>query len=389
MSKKIAVIGGSYLQRPLIEEILRQGHTPIVFSWTEDASLNKDVKYYCISVTEHDKIAEYCRKESVSAVVSIASDLTAISAAYVSELLGCVTTPYRTICETTDKYKMRERTKNIKIKSPKYMKITNIDQAMFIDMDFPLIIKPTDRSGSRGVTLVRDPSRLIESIERALSCSFTRSVIIESFIDGIEYSVETLTYNGIHQIIAITEKFTTGEPFFVELGHFQPTNINLKKQKEISGVCQEVLDVLGIKYGASHIELKIRPNGEIFLIEVGPRMGGDMIGSDLTYLSTGYNYLKNTINVSLGIEPESIDNEAHKTGVGICFILVDNDSIVSSVTEKKHDELVKIIKQGYNLKPGDKLVSVNDSSTRNGYIIYESSSFLNFNYFLEIDFCDK
>jgi len=385
MNKKIAVIGGSYLQRPLIEEIIEQGHTPIVFSWIDDEKLNHDVKFYNISVTDHDQIVKYCKKESVSAVVSIASDLTALSTAYVAEQLGCITTPYKTICQIVDKYKMREALKYSNIKYPKYVRLNNISQEDFIDIDFPMIVKPTDRSGSRGVTLVRDKSKFIEAVQRALSCSFTHNIIIESFIEGLEYSIETLTYCGSHQIIAITEKITTGEPFFVELGHFQPTSLTIEVKEKIHMICETILNDLKIQYGASHIELKIQPNGDIFLIEVGPRMGGDMIGSNLTYLSTGYNYLKNVIDISLGKEPEIFKNQKQITGIGICFIHVEKKSIINRIREK-HENTVNIVKKEYNIKSGDSLNSVNESSNRYGYIIYKNSNFLDFNHFLEIEF---
>ncbi|MEI7503509.1 MAG: ATP-grasp domain-containing protein, partial [Paludibacter sp.] len=95
------------------------------------------------------------------------------------------------------------------------------------DFHFPLIIKPTDRSGSRGVKKVLDIFDVKEAVERAKIESFTNQAIIEEYITGSEVSVETISWQGTHYILAITDKVTTGEPYFVELEHHQPSKLNI------------------------------------------------------------------------------------------------------------------------------------------------------------------
>ena len=115
--------------------------------------------------------------------------------------------------------------------------------------------------------------------------------------------------------MAVTDKITTGAPFFVELEHHQPSLLSESLQNEIRKIVLESLTALHIQYGASHSELKITDDGQIFIIEIGARMGGDFIGSDLVQLSTGYDFLAATIKVSLGIFDKPIMNESHCSGV--------------------------------------------------------------------------
>jgi biotin carboxylase len=103
--------------------------------------------------------------------------------------------------------------------------------------------------------------------------------------------------------LAFTKKYTTGSPNYIEIGHVQPTDISDRRPKKIISVIFRALDALDIQYGASHTEFKILNNGEVGIIEIGARMGGDCIGTDLVQISTGYDYVKMTIDVALGKEP--------------------------------------------------------------------------------------
>ena len=133
----------------------------------------------------------------------------------------------------------------------------------------------------------------------AKSFSLNKKVIIESYIEGDEVSVETLSYKGNHQVIVVTDKVTTGSPHFVELEHHQPSNLSSNILKSIEIETINALKSIGITNGSSHIEAKINSNGEVFIIEIGSRMGGDFIGSHLVENSTGVDYLKQTIDIAI------------------------------------------------------------------------------------------
>ena len=208
------------------------------------------------------------------------------------------------------------------------------------------------------------------AVERACSESFTHTAIIEEYIGGREVSVESISFDGCHYVLAVTDKITTGAPFFVELEHHQPSLLSESLQNEIRKIVLESLTALHIQYGASHSELKITDDGQIFIIEIGARMGGDFIGSDLVQLSTGYDFLAATIKVSLGIFDKPIMNESHCSGV--YFLSKETEYLRNVIMNaSKYPEIVRADITDENLK------NIECSSDRSGYLIYQSDKRFN------------
>lgn len=187
--------------------------------------------------------------------------------------------------------------------------------------------------------------------------------MIEEFAEGDEFSVECISYEGKHTLLAITRKFNTGSPSFIEKGHLEPAFPDDKEtERKIQDVVFHALDSLEVRYGASHTELKVDSNGVIRLIETGARMGGDMIGSSLVQLSTGVDFVKAVIDIALGEEPE-IDRGTPKT-VAIRYIFNNSDIDTFRKIEQEHPEY--IVEATDISIPDSKII---DSSSRCGYYI--------------------
>lgn len=168
---------------------------------------------------------------------------------------------------------------------------------------FPVIVKPTDRSGSRAITKVYTQEDLERAITQAAEQSFENRAIVEEYIEGAEYSVETISYKGEHTCLAVTKKFTTGSPHYIETGHLQPAPVSEEMYGKIQDTVFRALDALEIRNGAGHSELRIDKAGNIRIIEIGSRMGGDCIGSDLVPLSTGQDFVAMAVDTAAGKPP--------------------------------------------------------------------------------------
>lgn len=304
-NKKLAIIGASYLQEPLIQKAKSMGIETHVFAWkTNDVGEKSADYFYPISIIEKEQILEKCKEIEIDGICSIASDLASITVNYVANEMCLIGNSIESSLFSTNKVLMRDAFIKNNDPSPKYQHVdlnTNLDN---LDFSYPIIVKPTDRSGSRSIYKLDSSDKLKDSIVDAINSSFEKKAIIEEYAEGKEYSVEYISYKGKHYFIALTEKFTTGAPHFIETGHKQPAIVCEDILEKIKRVVNHALTSLKIEYGASHSEVKVDNNGIVKIIEIGGRMGGDMIGSDLVYLSTGYDFVKAVIDISLGNEPE-------------------------------------------------------------------------------------
>ena len=298
---KIAVIGASYLQRPLVSVAKELGLEVICFSWSEGAVCAEIAdKFYPVSIVEKEKILEICREEKIDGICTIASDTASPTVAYVAEKMGLPGNSYEASRAANDKFLMREAFSRAGIKCPKYLRINCMEDVLSRVWSFPVIVKPCDRSGSLGVIKAMTEDELSDGAQIALAFSFKHQAIVEEYIEGREVSVEFISHRGHHYPLTITDKVTTGSPHFVELEHHQPANLSSEVYDRLYATTKAALDALGITEGASHTEFRITENEEIFIIELGARMGGDFIGSDLVRLSTGYDFVKGVIQVALG-----------------------------------------------------------------------------------------
>lgn len=337
------------------------------FAWDTPESVCKlhSDYFYDISVLDKDKILAVCRDIAIDGITTIATDICVPTISYVSEALKLQANSYDTSLCATNKALMRQRFQDKSVPSPRFVKVNGQDLIEKIEMPFPLIVKPTDRSGSLGVAKVFDKKELIEALNEAFANSLEGAAIVEEFIDGPEVSVEYISWLGEHFFLAITDKVTTGPPHFVELAHHQPGQFSEEKAKQIKEVTEKALDSLGITCGASHTELKICPDGRVVVVEVGARMGGDFIGSHLVTLSTGYDFLQGVIECALAcfIEPEV----TQKGASGIFFLCKETESVMPYFSGTNSFDIEKKI-----LK--DTLVSVSSSNDRSGYLIYRSEN---------------
>lgn len=366
MKKKLAIIGASIGQLPICKKAQEMHLETFCFAWDKGAICKPFVDhFYPISILEKDKIADICRENHISGVVSNASDLTAEVVAYIAEANKLNTTPYKKLISLRDKNLVRNLCRNIEgLSTPRYYKYTGKDLGIY-----PCVVKPCVGSAKQGVSYVEDKEELAQAIDYACS-SDKDSIEIEEYIKGKEVSVESISYHGKHTVIQITDKDNTGAPHFAELGHHQPAQIPNDVHKSILAIIPKILTAIGYTDGASHVEMKYNENG-IYLIEANLRGGGDEISNRLTTMSTGIDYLRCMIDVAL-----------------------DNFKGLIRIGEKSYAGIYYLCKQTANLLPAfinakgqpwcveervdsTDLVESSSNYERNGYLIYKSDHKIN------------
>jgi biotin carboxylase len=362
--KNLAIIGASYLQLPLVMKAKQRGIITHCFAWPDGAVCEEFCdQFYPISVLEKEKILEVCKQIGIDGITTIATDIAVPTISYVAAKLGLIGNSEESALKSTHKFVMRESLKSTGCNVPFY-KLYRENEVVDEFSEFPLIVKPVDRSGSKGVRKVYTNSELVEAIREAREVSISKEVIIESFLEGNEVSVETISWNGKHYPLAITDKVTTGEPNFVEIAHHQPSHFSAAVQASIYEQTFKALDALDVEFGAGHTEIKVDENGTPFIIEVGARMGGDFIGSHLVELSTGYDFVGGVIDIALNQFTVPVIEQNNFSGV---YFLCEQTATLEKYfrNENKFDSFKEI--------QNEQLLHITNSNERSGYLIYQDS----------------
>ena len=362
MKKKIAILGASKPHLPLYLKAREMGLETHCIAWAEGAYCRDFADcFHDISITDKEAIAELCTREGIDGVVSNALEPAVPTMAYLHDTCGLNGISSQAASRCTDKKLMRQCIRdNDACPQPHFSLLADTDLST---LDFPVIIKPTDSSCSNGVTKVTSSYELEAAIARACEASKNGDILIEECIEGEEISVESISFMGRHHVLTVTDKETTGAPYFVETAHHQPSS----KPESIISTLKEyvvrILDALGIENGASHAEFKITADGRIYFIEIGARGGGDFISYELVRLSTGYDYVKGMIEVALGEFTEPVTGTGRYSGV--YFLSKETESLNDFILQNKDQEWV------YDSHIEDEpLRSLRKSQDRTGWIIY-------------------
>ena len=371
---KLAILGASYLQVPLINKANQMGLETHVFAW-EHGAVGKELAshFYPISILDKEAILQKCNEIGIHGITTIGTDIAMPTVNYVATVLGLVGNSLEATLISTDKYEMRKAlaSKNIPCPRFSFYEIDNFENHE--GFEFPLIVKPTDRSGSRGVTKVINVEETNIAIRKALDNSINKRVIVEEFIDGErEFSVECISYNGDIYPLVVTDKVTTGSPYFCELEHHQQAQISEELKNRIFQLTIDSLIALGTENGASHTEIILDKKNNLYIVEVAARMGGDFIGSHLVELSTGFDFLKATIDVALNqFNIDKYKSIPKKLFSGVYYNVAKPGKVMS--IKNNFIDFPDIVYCEPLCKVGDIIDStVDGSDKRSGVMIYSS-----------------
>lgn len=361
--KKILILGAGEMQIPVIKKINEMGYESIALDYDKNAvGFEHAQKKYVVSSTDAEKVLEVARKEEVDAILTT-SDYPVNVVAKVCKILNlpAMSPEVANIC--TNKYLQRKLFRDNGINAPKFYLISD-EKSIDEFKDFPYIVKPVDSSASRGVKKVANIDEMREAIKEAREYSRTGQVLIEQYIGGLEFSVETLTQNYVTTIINITEKLVIGEEYgyFVEDTHIEPARISTEEWALIKEQVEKAITCIKANNCPSHTEVKLW-NGKAFIIEMACRLGGDYITSDLVPLSTGVDMLANLVRIALG-EPIDVEKKMSKISM-IQFLNQDNYDYCRKYIEDNRSRIYR-----YEVKPKhDHLIK--SSLDRMGYFIVQ------------------
>lgn len=367
------VLAAGLLQIDVIEKAKSMGYYVLAVDGNPKApGFNVADKAICADIVNEETMLKIARDEHVDGVMHPCSEVSMAVMGRINDELGLSGISREQAICATNKHLMRKAFEKGNAPSPKSILAQDAEDAwsrLQNEFDTDAILKPSRNSGSRGIAKVSrnmDKGDFIRAYDEALSESRDHSVLIEQFIEGPEFSIEMIVWQGEIHVLTVTDKKTTGAPHFVELGHNQPscfsdTDVETLKAAAVAGV-----RALGVNNCACHAEAKLM-NGKAYLMEVGARLGGDFISTELTHLSTGIDMVAAAIDVALGVEPDLSAKEEPK-GVCIRYFCPKPGKLVSisntEVLNNPHVYLWEIYP-----KEGDVIPAVTSSLCRSGHVI--------------------
>ena len=373
MHKKLLILAAGILQVPVIKKAREMGCYVIAADGNANAvGLQYADKAVVADITDEDVMLQIARKEKVDGVIHPCSEVSMSVMGYINDSLGLSGISKLMARRATNKYLMREAFTKYGAPSPQSYCTNDANEAwnLFCDkFDKNAILKPSRSSGSRGIAKIDhniSREKFLELYKCAYQESRDKQVMIEQFIDGPEFSVEIIVWNGNVNVLAVTDKKTTGSPYFVELGHSQPSVFPWDIVEKVKDAAVAGVKALELSNCACHAEIKVE-NDKAYIMEIGARLGGDFISTELTHLSTGVDMVAAAVNIALGIAPD-MKPKKMKQGACIRYFCPRPGRLVSiEGLEHLNDEHVYMSE--IYCEKGDKILEVKSSLDRSGHMI--------------------
>lgn len=374
-TKKILIIGAGFLQDFVIQKAKSMGYETLTVDADPNAvGFSHADKYAVINIVDEQACLEYAQREKIDGVVTAATDYGVLAASYVAEHMGLPGLKYEVAQLVKNKYKVRKCLYDHHVDDTEQAYEVNNDTDIYElskSIKYPVMVKPCDGSGSRGASRVDDPKDLYVACQYAMNGSITHRAEIESFITGEEYGAESLVVDGEIFVLAIMRKWMTKPPYYAELGHAIPCGLPADIEQKARDCVTNAIKALGINFGSVNMDMLITKDGKVSIIDIGARMGGNMIGPCIIPYGTGIDYVGAMIQNAVGDPVELKPKE--KTSV-VTRLLAFNEGTVSKMPNIKDIEEKYDVEIYHHMTEGMHVNEYHTNLDGCGYIIATSRS---------------
>lgn len=383
MSKdKVMVLAGTFWQIPLIKKIKELGYIVLDINPNENSPAFSFADQYMVAdILDRETCLRIARNEHVSAVMSEQCDIANPSVAFISEQMGLNSISSEQAELYTNKLKMREFCQKYGFSNPEFKVCYSLFEAIdfFHSINKKVIIKPLDSNSSRGVFLISSEKDLKKHFEETLSYSkIEKAVLCERYISGTEFTVDGIKTDMGHTSLAVSiKRHYSYNPNIACSLFFSNYNENFDYEL-LRKTNDDYVNCSGLKFGLTHAEYKYE-NGKYYLIEIGARGGGNLIGSDIVPLMSGVDNYYYLIEKTLGHKVQETyvrdKNLDKRCAVLQFFDVPGKGGIVKNIYGLDFLENNPfIIRYGLNFKKGDEIHDAKNDSTRIGYFIAYAES---------------
>lgn len=373
--KKLMLLGGLRYLLPVIEAAHNQGYYVITCDYLPDNIAHKYADEYCnVSIIDKDAVLKEAQRLQIDGILSFAVDPGVVTAAYVQEQMGLPAFgPYESVCILQNKDKFRSFLTKQGFTVPKAKGFSSVEEAL-TDLTWypwPVIVKPTDAAGSKGVTRVDTVEDLKEALEYAFQYSISKRIIVEEFIEkqGCSSDTDSFSIDGELKFVSFSaQRFDeqAANPY-TPSAYSWPSTMTDAQEKELASEIQRLLTLLKMRTSIYNIETRIGTNGKAYIMEVSPRGGGNRLAEMLRY-ATGVDLITAAVRAAVGDRVEDVVQKPYNGHWAEVILHADKDGVFQAldiVSEMKD----KVVEEDLWVTMGDQVETFNGANNAIGTLV--------------------
>ena len=368
--KKILIIGAGFLQDFVICKAKAMGYETYTVDADPNASGFKHADHYgVVNIVDEKACLEYARENQIDGVLTAATDYGVLTAAYIAQEMRLPGLKYEVAQLIKNKYKVRKCLfeNHVDDTEQAYEIHENFNvEELLSKLKYPVMVKPCDGSGSRGASKVDKPDELKKACESAIANSITHRAEIETFISGKEYGAESLVVNGEIHVLGIMQKWMTKPPYYAELGHSIPNDLEPDVETKVRNCVKNAIRALGVNFGSINMDMLISDTGNVYIVDVGARMGGNMIGPCIIPYGTGIDYMAAMLQNAVG---DTVDLSVGERTAVATKLLAFDEGIIKMIPNMKKVEKQFGVEIYHHLEAGMNVRSYHTNLDGCGYIV--------------------
>ncbi len=367
------IIGGGLLQYSAIIAAKKMGYQVIVTDYNPEVIGMKEADIPIIMSTRDIEGSVRVAKSQneitpINGVLTVGTDAS-MTVAAVANALNLPGNKFEDAEAATNKIKMRTRFKEYGVPSPVFLPIWSLSDAKKACkvLKFPVVIKPADNMGARGVMRIDNLNQLADAFQFTKSASPSGELLIEEYMEGPELSIDAIIYNNEVTFTGIADRIIEYPPYFIETGHTMPSNLSRETQDEACAVMRRGITALGLTIGAAKGDIKITKKGAM-IGELAARLSGGFMSAYTYPLSTGVDLMRAVIEISLGQEPGNLEPLFNRVAIERAIII--SPGIVKRISGLEEALKIPGIKEIFlNVKEGSTIIAPRSNVEKTGHII--------------------
>jgi len=371
--KKLFLLGGLRYLLPVIKSAHDLGYYVITCDYIPDNIAHKySDEYHNVSIIDKEAVLSLGQKLKIDGIMSFAVDPGVMSAAYVAEKMGLPHSgSYESVCILQNKDRFYSFLTQNNFNVPQAWSFSSVDDALKREYPYPVIVKPTDSAGSKGVSRVDSSNQLKLAVQNAIEHSLSKRVIIEEFIEkeGCSSDSDSFTVEGVLKFVSFSaQRFDTNAPNPYTPSAFSwPSTMSMEQERELTSEIQRLLTLLQMRSSIYNIETRVGKNGKPYIMEVSPRGGGNRLAEVLRYV-TGVDLITNAVRAAVGDPIIGVEQKPYDGHWAEVILHADKDGVFKEL-QIAPEMSQYVVERDLWVKPGDAVEAFNGANNAMGALI--------------------